>query len=178
MSILGVRSKVKDFGVRVDDRPNEAQSVLGAALDVEDAMRDWARKYPYDLWLPRYAYALETVYEEIPGAAAHERAVRQLNYIIAYFPATQYAKIGRYKEIQGIPTPDPSTTPPPDDALRRLALIDGKVKPTFPPAPVPATPTPSAQPSPDASQSAMPAGSPSPVPPAPSPAAPNASPSP
>ena len=140
MSILGVRNKVKDFGVQVDDHPGQSQVVLTSASYVEDAMRDWARKYPFDNWLPRYAYALENVYEEIPGPTAHERAVRQLNYIIAYFPQTMYARVGRYKEIQGIPTPDPSATPPADDALKRLAMLDGRVKPTFPPT---GTPSPS-----------------------------------
>ncbi len=159
MSILGVRNKVKDFGVQVDGNPGQAQGVLTSASYVEDAMRDWARKYPFDNWLPRYAYALEGVYEEIPGAVAHARAVRQLNYIIAYFPQTMYARVGRYKEIQGIPTPNPSATPPADDALARLGMLDGRVKPTFPPNGTPSPDVVPAAPAPEGSPAQV--GSPS-----------------
>lgn len=170
MSILGVRNKVKDFGLQVDrdPTPRNEQAVLNAAVFVEDAMRDWARKYPYDKWLPRFAYALEEVYEEIPGAEAHRRAVRQLNYITAYFPASNYAKVGRIKLVAGVPMADPGSTPTPQSSLERLAMIDGKVQPTPPPAPTPMpTPTPSESPSPNASAApaaAEPTGTPVPSP--------------
>jgi hypothetical protein len=137
MSVLGVRNKVTRLGLDADLHPEHDAAVLAQAVFVEDAMRDWARKYPYDRWLPRYAYALETMYERIPGPEAHRRAVRQVDYITAYFPATPYARIGRAKLVTGLPTPIPGATTEPDSALRRLALIDGKVRPTMPPAPVP-----------------------------------------
>lgn len=147
MSVLGVRSKVKDLGLDADLHPEHDPAILNNALWVEDAMRDWAKKYPFDRWLPRYAYALEQMYEEIPGDVAHKRAVKQISYITAYFPQTLYAKIGRAKLAQGIPEPDASEPPIVLSELDRLALIDGKVVPTMPPAPGPvaaatAAPTP------------------------------------
>lgn len=132
MSILGVRSKVKDLGLDADTHPEHDAAILSTALFVEDAMRDWSKKYPYDHWLPRYAFALEVMYEHIPGGEAAKRAHRQLNYITAFFPQTVYGKVGRAKLADGIPTPDPSATPATE--LERLALIDGKVRPTVPPA--------------------------------------------
>ncbi len=160
---------MKDYGLRVDRDVANGQAVLNNAVFVEDAMRDWARKYPFDNWLPRYAYALEGVYEEIPGESAHKRAIRQLNYIIAYFPQTNYAKISRLKIVGGIPTPNPANTPAFDGGLSRLAMIDGKVRPTPPPTPTPQpTATPDAmtmplpQESPDARPSANPEASPIP----------------
>jgi len=144
MSVLGVRNKVTTLGLDADLHPEHDRAVLGQSLWVEDAMRDWARKYPYDHWLPRYAYALETMYEKIPGDEAHRRAIRQVDYITAYFPGSAYARIGRAKLVAGVPTPQANATTEPDSALRRLALIDGKVQPTMPPAPIPvavATPT-------------------------------------
>jgi len=155
MSVLGVRNKVKDLGLDADNHPEHDKAVLNNALWVEDAMRDWAKKYPFDRWLPRYAYALEQMYERIPGDDAHKRALKQIAYITAYFPQTQYGKVGRAKLAQGVPTPDPSDTPQPLTDLERLALLDGKVTPTIPPA---ATPTPS--PTPSASPSAAPATEP------------------
>jgi hypothetical protein len=144
MSVLGVRNKVKDLGLDADFHPERDRAVLGNAVWVEDAMRDWAKKYPFDRWLPRYAYALEQMYERIPGDEAHKRAMKQIAYLTAYFPQTQYGKVGRAKLAQGVPTPDPSETPQPLTDLERLALLDGKVTPTIPPA---ATPAPAATPS-------------------------------
>lgn len=144
MSILGVRNKVKDLGLDSDLHPEHHGAVLNNAVWVEDAMRDWARKYPFDHWLPRYAFALERMYENIPGENAHKRAIKQLGYITAYFPQTVYAKVGRAKLAQGVPEPDPTAAPVViQNDLQRLALIDGKVIPTMPPA---ATPRPAATP--------------------------------
>lgn len=141
MSILGVRNKVKDLGLDADLHPEHDKAVLGNATWVEDAMRDWAKKYPFDHWLPRYAYALENIYEEIPGDEAHKRAVRQLSYITAYFPQTVYGRIGRTKLARGVPVPAPGANETPQTDLQRLALIDGKVQPTMPPSALP-TPVP------------------------------------
>jgi hypothetical protein len=158
MSVLGVRTKVKDLGLDADLHPEHDQAILNNALWVEDAMRDWAKKYPFDRWLPRYAFALEQTYEEIPGAAAHKRAVKQVSYITAYFPQTVYARIGRAKLAQGVPTPDPSDPPIILSELERLALIDGKVAPTMPPAPRPSsTSVPTPAPSPSAAATDSPA---------------------
>jgi hypothetical protein len=168
MSILGVRNKVKDLGLDADIHPEHHAAVLGSALWVEDAMRDWAKRYPFDRWLPRYAYALEQMYERIPGDGAHKRAVKQVAYLTAYFPQTVYGKVGRAKLAMGIPTPDPSDRAIViENELQRLALLDGKVQPTIPPAP---TPTPSATPFappapivPAVDESPAPAATPAPI---------------
>jgi hypothetical protein len=161
MSVLGVRNKVKDLGLDADIHPEHGKAILGNALWVEDAMRDWAKKYPFDRWLPRYAYALEQMYEHIPGGDAHRRAVKQISYLTAYFPQTVYGKVGRAKLALGVPEPDPSATPVVETDLERLALLDGKVIPTLPPI---AAPTPTATPSPAATPSEMPATAPSTAP--------------
>ena len=165
MSILGVRNKVKDLGLDADIHPEHGAAALGSALWVEDAMRDWAKRYPFDRWLPRYAYALEQMYERIPGDRAHKRAVKQVAYLTAYFPQTLYGKIGRAKLAMGIPTPDPSVHPTVLTDLERLELLDGKIQPTIPPAPTPApTATPSPAPSaPAGEDSATPSATPAPA---------------
>ena len=141
MSILGVRNKVKDLGLDADLHPEHDRAILNGAVWVEDAMRDWARKYPFDRWLPRYAFALEQMYEEIPGDEAHKRAIKQLGYITAYFPQTVYARVGRAMLAMGVPAAPRAqgsvAAEPIPNELQRLALIDGKVVPTIPPAPTP-----------------------------------------
>jgi hypothetical protein len=163
MSVLGVRSKVKDLGLDADLHPEHDQAILNNALWLEDAMRDWAKKYPFDRWLPRYAYALEQMYEEIPGDAAHKRAVKQVSYITAYFPQTLYGRIGRAKLSLGVPVPDPTYPPIVLGELDRLALIDGKVAPTMPPAVLP-SPSPSPSPAPVDAGVPAPDGTPTPAP--------------
>jgi hypothetical protein len=150
MSVLGVRNKVKDLGLDADTHPEHGRAVLGGATWVEDAMRDWAKKYPLDRWLPRYAYALEEMYERMPGDVAHRRAIKQVAYITAYFPQTVYARVGRAKLARGVPTPNPGAAPPlVQTELERLALLDGRAIPTMPPAPAPpATPAPADTPAP------------------------------
>lgn len=162
MSILGVRNKVKDLGFDADIHPEHGKTILGNAIWVEDAMRDWAKKYPFDKWLPRYAYALEQMYERIPGDEAHRRALKQISYLTAYFPQTVYGKVGRAKLAMGVPTPDPSDPAPlvVETELQRLALLDGKVTPTIPPAP---TPKPSPSPTASADVTAEPAAAPAPA---------------
>jgi hypothetical protein len=157
MSVLGVRNKVKDLGLDADTHPDHDNAVLSNALWVEDAMRDWAKKYPFDRWLPRYAYALEQMYERIPGDDAHKRALKQISYLTAYFPQTLYGKIGRAKLALGVPVRAPSESPIVLTDLERLALLDGKVTPTIPPA---ATPVPTASPSPPPTQLGTPAAAP------------------
>jgi hypothetical protein len=158
MSILGVRNKVKDLGLDADTHPEHDKAILGNAIWVEDAMRDWAKKYPFDKWLPRYAYALEQMYERIPGDDAHRRALKQISYLTAYFPQTVYGKVGRAKLAMGVPTPDPSVPPViVETDLERLALLDGKVTPTIPPAP---TPKPAPSPAPSAAITTEPVAQP------------------
>jgi hypothetical protein len=164
LSVLGVRNKVKDLGLDADTHPEHDRAVLGGALWVEDAMRDWAKKYPLDRWLPRYAYALEEMYERMPGDIAHRRAIKQVAYITAYFPHTLYARVGRAKLAAGVPTPHPGSEPPlVQTELQRLALLDGKALPTMPPALAPpATPAPAESPVPADSPAAVATPSPAP----------------
>jgi hypothetical protein len=134
MSILGVRNKVKDLGLEADLHPDHRAAVLASALLLEDAIQDWAKKYPFDRWLPRYAFALEQMYERIPGESAHQRAIRQLGYITTAFPHTVYAKVGRMKLALGVPRPKQTLAPlVVASGLDRLALLDGRVIPTLPP---------------------------------------------
>jgi len=65
MSILGIRNKLNDISARLDVDSDNGPDQLAGAENVEDAIRDWAQKYPQDTWLDRSAVSLERVYARI-----------------------------------------------------------------------------------------------------------------
>lgn len=65
MSILGIRNHLNDISTRIDGDASAASGQLAGAESVEDAIRDWAQKYPQDTWLDRSAVTLERVYARI-----------------------------------------------------------------------------------------------------------------
>ena len=95
MSILGVRNALHDLTLRVAARPEEAAAVYGKTVLVEDALRDWSRKFPNDPWIPKYLYTLAELYRTIDTDDARVRKNDALDWLIASYPASDYAKLGR-----------------------------------------------------------------------------------
>lgn len=92
MSILGVRNALRDLSARADVHPEEGEHVFDKAVLVEDAMRDWARHFPRDPWLPRYAYALAQLYGKIDGNDARVRRNDTLDWLVATWPSSEFAQ--------------------------------------------------------------------------------------
>lgn len=65
MSVLGIRNELANLSTRVDGDTSFGKDEVGGAESVEDAIRDWAQKYPRDNWLDRYAVQLEKLYAGI-----------------------------------------------------------------------------------------------------------------
>ena len=101
MSILGIRNQIKDLGSRADSHPEIAESIFGAANFTEDAVKDWERKYPRDSWLPKTVFALERMYCKVPTDLGRERAKRAMAWLIAKYPRTSFAAIGRTEIAAG-----------------------------------------------------------------------------
>ena len=95
MSILGVRNSLHDLRQRVEARPEEAPQVYAHAVMVEDALLDWSQKYPNDPWIPKFLYSLSELYGKIDTADARVRKNDTLDWLIASYPASSYAKMGR-----------------------------------------------------------------------------------
>jgi hypothetical protein len=95
MSILGVRNSLKDLSLRVDARPEEASQVFGKTVMVEDALRDWSQKFPNDPWIPKCLYSLAELYRKIDTEDARVRKNDALDWLIASYPTSDYAKMGR-----------------------------------------------------------------------------------
>lgn len=75
MSILGIRNELQLIRGRVESggRPGD---VLASAKFVEDAMRDWARRYPRDPWLIADVRTLTSIYERVDTPFGHRCAMR------------------------------------------------------------------------------------------------------
>jgi hypothetical protein len=96
MSILGVRNSLHDLAARADADPQEAEHVFDKAVLVEDALRDWQRHFPRDPWIPKYAYALAQLYAKLDTDDARERKNDTLDWLIASYPESEYARQPRY----------------------------------------------------------------------------------
>jgi hypothetical protein len=95
MSILGVRNSLHDLALRIAARPEEADQVYGKTVLVEDALRDWSQKFPNDPWIPKYLYSLAELYRKIDTEDARVRKNDTLDWLIASYPTSDYAKMGR-----------------------------------------------------------------------------------
>ncbi|MDB5027060.1 MAG: hypothetical protein JWO66_749 [Candidatus Eremiobacteraeota bacterium] len=95
MSILGVRNSLHDLSQQVDVHPEDLTHVYSQALFVDDALHDWAKKFPNDPWLPRFAYSLAELYRKIDTQDARVAKNDTLDWLIASFPTSAYAQRAR-----------------------------------------------------------------------------------
>lgn len=95
LSVLGIANVIKDQRTRIETDPAAAVNAFNSLLLVEDAIRDWERKYPADNWIPRDLYALELVYLRCPGQTGHDLAEHTESWLEHDYPATDYARNGR-----------------------------------------------------------------------------------
>jgi hypothetical protein len=95
ISILGVRNTLHDLAQQVAAHPEDAVHVYDKALFVDDALHDWAKKFPNDPWIPKYVRALANLYAQIDTEDARVQRNDTLDWLIATYPASEYALMGR-----------------------------------------------------------------------------------
>jgi hypothetical protein len=95
MSILGIRNQLHDLALRLQFAPDKGEDVLGSAVMVEDAMRDWEHKYPADPWLPKSVYDLTSLYANVHTAHGHSDASRCLRWLLGRYGRTRYGAMAR-----------------------------------------------------------------------------------
>lgn len=75
LSPLGIENTIHDTSLRVRYHPANAGQYYQTLESAEDALHDWARKYPKDPWLPGRAYFMSHVFwsmhTPLADAAAH-----------------------------------------------------------------------------------------------------------
>jgi hypothetical protein len=95
LSILGVRNSLHDLAQQVEAHPQDAAHVYDKVVFVDDALHDWATKFPNDPWIPKYASALAELYRTIDTEDARVRRNDTLDWLISTYPKSEYARVAR-----------------------------------------------------------------------------------
>ena len=95
ISALGIDNMIRDTDVRESYDPNEASRLYGALMNAEDALLDWASKYPQDSWIPKRAYLLSHLFWRMNTPEATAAADKCRGVIFKYFPSNHYAVLAK-----------------------------------------------------------------------------------
>jgi hypothetical protein len=95
MSILGITNSIKDTGIREGNDPANASKYYSGLAYTEEALEDWAHKYPQDSWIPRRAYDLSHEFWLMHTPAADASAARCRAVLFTQFPHDRYAAIAK-----------------------------------------------------------------------------------
>ena len=157
LSYIGIRNTLRDIGLRYDVNHDLAKQTFATAQLTERSIRDWQKKYPHDVQVPRAIYFLQRVYTKVLSVESRERARVTATWLASDFhnspQAKQLAKTLASEHLAPLPppTPQPTQTPaqPPYTSIFGTAYPSefGPQLPAAEPTPV-AAPTPVATPTP------------------------------
>jgi hypothetical protein len=165
LSYLGINNMLRDSAISSGSHTTE-RKIVGTVATAEEAIEDWARKYPHDPQLARTYFLAMQVERKIWLKANQERAWVYLNRIVQLFPDSYFAKQVRKDLAKGFtehydaqPVPcDPSApnaSPTPNVRVvgqnHRVQLEPVACIPAPSPSPSPTAESPSPSPSPSAS---------------------------
>ena len=95
MSILGITNSIRDTGMREGFDPAHAANYYNGLALTQDALQDWARKYPNDGWIPRRAYDLSHDFWMMHTPQGNAAAQRCRSLLFRQFPHNHWAVIAR-----------------------------------------------------------------------------------
>ena len=95
MSILGITNSIRDTGMRENFDPSHASQYYGGLMMTENALLDWAHKYPQDSWIPRRAYDLSHDFWHMHTSDGDRQAQVCRNILFHQFPHDHWARIAR-----------------------------------------------------------------------------------
>ncbi|MBV8172336.1 MAG: hypothetical protein JO219_10455 [Candidatus Eremiobacteraeota bacterium] len=107
LSTLGIDNMIRDTEQRENFDPTLASRLVGSLSTAEDALEDWAHKYPHDSWIPKRAYQMSHLFWRMHTPDANSLADRCRSILFNQFPKTKYAVLARV-ETQAMIAPDPS----------------------------------------------------------------------
>lgn len=95
LSILGINNIIHDTNLHIGfDRPHAAK-YYGQLEPAEDSLRDWARKYPQDTWLPGRAYYMSHVFWQMHSSDGDAAADRCRAMLFKQFPRSRWAVVAK-----------------------------------------------------------------------------------
>jgi hypothetical protein len=97
LSPLGIENIIHDTNLRVHYNPANAARYYATLASAEDALDDWARKYPGDPWLPGRAYYMSHVFWAMHTHAADVAAEHCRHLIFAEFPSSHWAVLAKHE---------------------------------------------------------------------------------
>jgi hypothetical protein len=95
ISTLGIDNMIRDTDERESSDPAIAPRLYGGLMAAEDALEDWAAKYPHDSWIPKRAYEISHLFWRMHSAEANAAADRCRNILFKQFPESRYAVLAR-----------------------------------------------------------------------------------
>ena len=141
LSYIGIRNTLHDIGLRYDVNHDLSKQTFATAQLTERSIRDWQKKYPRDVQVPRAIYFLQRLYTKVLSQESRDRARVTAMWLSHDFHASPQAKqLAKTLAIEHLaplppPTPEPTQTPvqPP------FTSIFGSAYPSEFGTPVPAT---------------------------------------
>ena len=95
MSILGITNTIRDTRTREGFDPANAAKYYQTLAFAEDALQDWANKYPQDSWIPRRAYDMSHDFWLMHTPQGNVMAGRCRIILFRQFPHNHWAVIAR-----------------------------------------------------------------------------------
>jgi len=114
LSTLGIDNMIRDTTARENFDPTLAARLVGGLSMAEDALEDWAHKYPHDSWIPKRAYEMSHLFWRMHTPQADQLANRCRSILFSQFPKTKYAVLARVETPSMVaPNPAPPNVDPP-----------------------------------------------------------------
>ena len=107
LSPLGINNTIHDTSMHIKYDPANAGRYYTALEWAEDALHDWAHKYPGDTWLPGRAYFMSHVFWQMHTRDGDAAANRCRSLLFTQFPKSHWAALAK-SETQAKVAPLPA----------------------------------------------------------------------
>jgi hypothetical protein len=97
LSPLGIENIIHDTNLRVRYDPVHAARYYATLASAEDALDDWARKYPADPWLPGRAYYMSHVFWAMHTKEADVAAEHCRHMLFSQFGRSHWARLAEHE---------------------------------------------------------------------------------
>ncbi len=102
LSVVRMHHQVFALKDDLHNRRRHPDAIENEANWIGDAYFDWANRFPGDRWLPRMAWEIATLYEELPGIGAQSQAFTFLAFISQHYTDSEIARDAANDLTRGI----------------------------------------------------------------------------